>query len=642
MCGIAGMVGFSDKNLLKKMCDIISHRGPDEEGYFVDTNVCLGNRRLSIIDVSGGKMPISNENESIWITFNGEIYNFKELMKVLKNKGHRFKTRSDTEVILHLYEEFGFNCVKYLRGIFAFAIWDGNKKLLFLARDRLGVKPLYYTTIGNQLIFSSEIKSIFLDERVERKVNLNALYYFLVLRYTPSYTTMFKNIFRLPPGNTLVWKNGDVKINRYWKVNMNPKYDSENYYIKKTKKMLNECVRTELVSEVPLGAFLSGGIDSSSVVALMTENMNESVKTFSVGFEDERANELNYARVVADYLGTDHREFVIETEDYKLLPEIIWHFDEPLATDISSIPLYQLSKLAKKYVTVVLTGDGGDEVFGGYEIFKIMKYSEKFLNFIPSYIRKIGFNIGFSITPKKIQDAFFGFASSLGKKGNERCEKYFTMVGKNTEKSYLEIVGIFDEEETNDLCTNKIPKKNISESLSKYFIDKSKIFNNLILLETEIKLPDNYLLKTDKMTMAFGIEARVPLLDYKLVELAAKFPENLKLRFLKDKYILRKIMETKLPKNIITRKKQRWFVPIDNWFESDLMDIFKELYSEKNVKKLDYFKYEYIKKMISDFKKSKLYYARQMWSLLVFELWRRIFIENDFRKKPKLFDKILY
>jgi len=635
MCGIAGMVGFSDRELLKKMCDTIKHRGPDDSGFFIDDSIGLGNRRLSIIDVAGGHQPIHNEDESVWIVFNGEIYNFQELRKGLEKKGHRFYTNTDTEVIVHAYEEFGNACVKKLRGMFAFAIWDAEDKKLLLARDRLGIKPLYYTLLGRKLMFASEIKSILQDERVKRKINKRALHYFLALRYVPGPDTMFQGIYKLQPGHSLTWKDGMINIKRYWKLRMKPSNKPERYYLKKLYEMLKESIRMRLMSEVPLGAYLSGGIDSTSVVALMSELMDEPVKTFSVGFGEERIDELPYSRLVADYFNTDHHEFIVEPTKLELLPKVVWYFDEPVA-DPAAIPVYLLSKLAKKYVTVVLTGEGGDELFAGYEHYMWMCNYKKYSRLIPLIFKGMVPRV-VKFVPMSVYNKFWKFSSYLGNEGVRRLSEFVKLAESDMCDAYMKFVSIFDETELRRLLL-QTRIHTMREMYSRYFAHAGthNLLNTLILLETEVQLPDDLLMKNDKMGMAHSIETRVPFLDHELVEFAASLPQHLKLNGTKDKYILRKVMSKRTPEGIMDRKKHRFFVPIDTWFEGELGEVFVQLFSEESVKRLGLFDYRYITHILEGFKDSRLYYARQAFTLLSFEIWRRIFIEG---MKPKKLTK---
>lgn len=636
MCGITGFAGIDDKGLLKKMGDIMEHRGPDDSGYFYDKGVGLLNRRLSIIDLSGGKQPISNEDQSAWVVSNNEIYNYKELMEQLEKKGHRFKTECDTEVILHSYEEWGENCVKKFNGMFAFAIWDSTKKELFLARDRLGIKPLYYTFKDGRIVFGSEIKAILQWEDFERKLNFDAVYKFLSLRYIPHPETIFVNINKLPPGTTLTFKNKKIKLRRYWDIDFTPNVGSENYYCKKIFKLMEESVKRRLMSEVPLGALLSGGIDSSSVVALMSKHSDEPVKTFTASMDVEEFNELKYARIVSEKFGAENHEVVIEPKISKLFPEVVWHLDEPVP-DPAAIPTYLISKKVKKDITVVLVGEGGDELFGGYEHYNIMSLGEKYGRYIPRTMRSNLIPPMVKMVPGEVLNIFFKYSSSLGEKGIERFANYLSNI-EDRKKAYLSVVSIFNEEEKEDLFLEDVRKQvnwNLESKVGSFFKRKNDLINQLQYLESKWQMSDSILMKVDKSTMAWSIEARVPILDHKLFEFVNSIPQNILVKNSRDKYLFRKAFSQMLPREIVKRKKQRFFVPIHSWMTGELGEIVEQMFSEKNVKKRGYFNYKHIRHIIENLDKSKLYYSRQLWNLLTFEVWYRVFMENEKLKKPK-------
>ena len=622
MCGICGTAGFSDGTLLRRMCDVIAHRGPDDSGMFLENGIGLGHRRLSIIDIKSGHQPVHNEDESIWIVFNGEIYNYLGLKDELEKRGHRFYTSSDTEVIVHLYEEFGERCVEHLLGMFAFAIWDLNKKKLLLARDRLGKKPLYYTRWDEKLLFGSEIKSILQYSEVKRKVDIQALHHYLTFSYVPSPRTMFDGIKKLPAGHTLSYENGKVSLRKYWDFSMNAgrRLDDE-YYIDKVRELLTEAVRARLMSEVPLGAFLSGGLDSSTVVAIMSGLMDEPVKTITASFEEGGSyDEGRYARIVAEHFGTDHHEVVLESKDIGILPEIIWHFDEPVL-DASAIPEYMISEKAKKHVTVVLVGEGSDELFMGYTQHRLLpmiyNYQKPFPAFIKRNIAPGAAKFLGDVIPFRKAKRYLGFASNLGKTLGDRKEMYRMMVGR------------FTEAEKKELCTFDL--KNIDDPLDPHF-KAENFLENMLTFEIKVNLPDNYLMNVDKMTMAHAIEARVPFLDQRLVEFAGTVPADLKLKGSNEKYILKRIMTGILPDEIIKRKKHPFIVPIVKWFEKDMRELTDELLSEENIKKQGYFNYDYVRKVLS---KDNPDYNQPL-ALMYFQLWHKIFIESDDVYKPKL------
>ena len=629
MCGITGF-NWDDKELVKRMCNSISHRGPDGEGFYNDERVSLGHRRLSIIDLSeNGKQPMCNEDETVWIIFNGEIYNYSEIKSELEKKGHRFKSKTDTETIIHAYEEYGEECLHLFNGDFAFAIYDKNKKTIFLARDRLGIKPLYYFAEENKFIFASEIKAILQSPQVSKKVNLEALNKFVSYRYNFGEGTMLENIFKILPGTYLIYNLKDNFITKkvFWSSNFSDNgiiNESEEYFAKKTRELFKDCVQKRLMSDVPLGVYLSGGIDSSSVVAMMSQIVKEPIKTFSVGFGfGEETDELNYAKKVSEKFGTEHKEFTVTSDLVNLLPKIIWHCDEPLA-DPALIPVYLLSEQAKKHVSVVLTGDGSDEIFAGYEQNKILTLARK-TRFVP--FRKQMASVFLKSIPTKFFDKFFKYSSALGEEGEKRALKLLQNIS-NPAKAYEEIVSIFDEDERKEVL---LPDKQTCFSLSKYFTGKNNLVNEILQFELKNQLSDNMLLKADKMTMASGVESRVPFLDHRLVELSFRMPVKYKLKGLQDKYILKKAMNGTIPNEIINRKKQRFYVPIDLWMLKELKPMLDEELSQQNIERQGYFNYEYIAKVKEGFENSRLFYARQLWNILTFQLWHKKFIE-DFDK----------
>ncbi|MCX9011214.1 MAG: asparagine synthase (glutamine-hydrolyzing) [Candidatus Methanoperedens sp.] len=643
MCGIAGIVGEENNKLARAMSDLMVHRGPDGSGMFSDKNISMAHRRLSIIDIEGGHQPIHNENESVWIIYNGEIYNYRELMQDLEKKGHRFYTQSDTEVIVHAYEEYKEDFVSYLRGMFAFALWDGNSKKLILGRDPLGEKPLYYSVIDNALIFSSEIKSILLHKKLLRDIDHTAVYNFLMFRYVPAPRTFFSAIKKLPAGHMLIYKNNSIELKKYWDFKINPGYREDiNYHTAKLFEELKNNVKIRLMSEVPLGAYLSGGIDSSSIVALMSSLSDEPVKTFSIGFPDEKYSELKYARLVSERFGTDHREFVLEPQ-LDILPTLIWHMDEPLG-DPTTIPTYILSKMSKKYVSVVLTGEGADEIFGGYEHYKIISAADRYVRKLPPTLRALFPFIAKSI-PYRYLDMVFKYGSDLGEEGINRFSKFIQSVDSESDR-YTSIVSIFDSSELNALFDEETKKEFCTEFVSSlrdvYFKEtNSDYLSRLMYFETKYQVPDQLLSKVDKMTMANSVEARVPFLDHRLVEYAFSIPSSFKLKGLTEKFILKETMKTLLPRSIIKRKKTRFFVPIHSWFNGELMDIAQQVLSEKSVKNRGCFKSSSIQSILGKFNSSRLYYSRQLWLLLMLELWHRMYIDSESTEPPKKLSKLV-
>ena len=639
MCSIFGFLGFEDKALLKRMGSVSQHRGPDQSGIYIDKNICLGHNRLSIIDLSQkGKQPMFNEDESIIIVYNGEVYNFQDINKRLNE--HSFKSRTDTETIIHAYEKFGIDCLRYFNGMFGFAIWDSNKKKLFLAVDRLGIKPVYYIKIEDKFLFASEIKSLLQYKEVKREVNENALTKYLTFRYTPDNETLFKNIKKLEPGHYLVYdtKNKTIKIKKYWDIyDLEPKDYSENYYKKLTLKLLKDAVKKRLVSDVPLGSHLSGGLDSSAIVAIMSELQKE-VETFTVEFESESFyNESKYAKIVADYFDTNHHPLKVKADASEILPKAIWHLDEPVS-DPTIIAQYLISQLTKKYVTVILNGEGADEVFAGYMMYKVMNKSEKYKKLLPGPAKTMLPKI-INKTPDKILNKFFKYSSDFGEKGKERFGYYLKNLDNRT-KSYLLLQNIFDKDEKKELYTEELKKfedeEGLEKEFSKYFddINKKNYINKITYMDMKTRLPYYLLHKVDKMSMAHAIEARVPFLDHRLVEFSFKIPARYKMKE-GGKYILKKAMQDKLPKEILKREKQPFLVPINKWYEEKLKEIAPQIFENSEIFK-KYFDKKAVEKIYNNYDKSKFYYGRQIWSLLSFALWHKIYIENDNMKNPNL------
>lgn len=624
MCGITGIAGFEDKNLVKRMAGVLVHRGPDDHGYFSDANVCLGHRRLSIIDIKGGKQPM--QGGFSWIVYNGELYNYRELRAELEKK-HSFATDSDTEVVVRAYEEYGEKCVEKFNGMFAFAIWDPKRKSLFLARDRLGIKPLYYALVNGSLIFSSEIKGLLQYPELKRRINRKAVYDYLSFRYVPGPETILDGVKKLLPAHTLTFKAGKLSMKRYWNFKMSPAEKPEAHYSEEILNLLQDSVKMRLMSDVPLGAYLSGGLDSSFIVGLMSRVMDEPVKTFSVGFGYEDVDELKHAKIVSEHFSTEHREIMVKPEAAKIIPKVVWHLDEPIS-DAAAIPTYLMSEVTKKRVTVVLTGEGGDELFAGYGKYKIMRNYERYKKFVPGFVRS-------TIIPS-VAEAFLG--SDLSK----RVKEYASSM-EDADRNYLTLISVFSEKEKEKLL-QKFPKTRSSVGLvSPHIPRKTKdLLGNILSLDTKTWLPDDLLMKVDKMTMAHAVEARVPLLDHRMVELASRIPTELKLRGGSEKYILRKAMVEVVPREIRRRKKHDFRVPVTQWLQKDLREVASHVLSEENLRKRGYFSIPYVRNILKPHKKHQDYYRRQFWNLFVLELWQRLYIDQEDLSKPKLTMKELY
>lgn len=631
MCGIVGF-NWNDQVLIREMARRLEHRGPDDEGYYTDKRVSLGHKRLKIIDLTvKGRQPMCNEDQSLWIVFNGEIYNYQELRKQLEIKGHRFSSSTDTEVIVHMYEEYGENCVNYFNGMFAFAIWDSNKKNFFLARDRLGIKPLYYTFSGEKFLFASEIKSILACGNVKKELNKEAFNTYLTFRANTDAETFFKGIFKLKPGHYLTYDGNNFREKKYWSLSLNIINRPFSYYEQKVREELTASIKRRLMGEVPLGVYLSGGIDSAAVVGLLHSFAQDRIKTFSVGFGYEEQNkEMSAANFIAEQFNTDHHVLTVKPQTIKILPKIIYHSDEPMA-DPTSIPTYILSEFTKKKgVTIVLTGEGSDEIFSGYEQYKMLKLHQ-ILKHVPHPIKKSAPYFA-KRTPNYILNKLFKYAGSLGDEGIKRFENY--LLTKNPAKAYLEVNSIFNEKEKRELLNNynfsyHLGKKLNSDYFSNKNSNKNDILHQLMLMEVNTSLVEDLLMKVDKNTMAHAIEARVPFLDYTFVELAYQIPIQYKMKGFTDKYILRKAMQPILPSQSTKTKKKRFFVPIDKWMNDDLKGYVEQLLDAKELNRYNLFNSDYIEKIKLGLNKSRLFYVRQLWCLLNFKMWYdQYFIEK--------------
>jgi len=642
MCGICGILntrterseGNIKEEIIRNMCSVLKHRGPDDEGIYLGwgkdgrKNIGLGIRRLAIIDLDTGHQPIHNEDRTIWIVCNGEIYNFRELRKDLEIKGHCFYTNSDVEVIVHLYEEYGTKCLQFLRGMFALAVWDDAKKSLLLARDRIGQKPLCYTEVDNKLVFASEIKSILQVKQVPRQVNIEAIHNYLTYQYVPSPLTAFKGIFKLPPAHYLLWENGKISIEQYWSLNLVNKIKmSEDEYCSRLRDLFEESVKLRLVSDVPLGAFLSGGLDSSIVVGVMSKLMREPVKTFSIGFREEKYNELNYARIVADHFKTDHHEYIVKPDALDILPKLIWHYNEPFA-DSSALPTYYVAKMTSQDVTVALNGDGGDESFAGYPRYKavkLAKYYEKFPQCIRNMINGIVGKIPYSPEQKTTLRRFRRFAESMN---------------YSPERRYIRWISIFDNERKKDLYApffREAVQGVDSFSYAENYYNNSKysdFLDSTLFVDIMTYLPGDLLVKMDIAAMANSLEARSPFLDHKFMEFAASIPANLKLKGLSSKYILKKAFSELVPAPILKRKKMGFGVPISHWFRNELKEYLHDELLSRRCLERGYFQTKYLKLIIDEHTSGRYDHGYRLWALLNLELWQQMFIDKIPDNKP--------
>ena len=620
MCGITGTINFSKKPIdpfvLKQMTDVIVHRGPDDSGIYVEQNVGLGHRRLSIIDLSpAGRQPMCNENGQIWITYNGEIYNYRELKKYLVEKGHLFRSDTDTEVILHLYEEYGEKCIQKLRGMFAFAIWDSRTKCLLVVRDRLGIKPLYYYYKDGIFAFSSEIKALLRHPKISAEVNLSALYEYICYRYVVAPNTMFQNIFKLEPGCYIRITPNSFEREKYWEISYTTdKSLNEQTSVEKLYDLIRESVQMRLISDVPLGAFLSGGIDSTTVVALMSQVSNRPVKTFTVGFSaGDEIDELKYAKIVSDYFQTDHHELLVTSASPELLNTIIRHIEEPIG-DPAIVPTYLVSELARKYVTVVLTGEGSDEMNGGYHKYLLNYYFYKYKN-IPPFMRNLlESRILHYLLPQKVNK----YLQMSHWADSERIQYFnFNYFNDFSEQNFFSSAFMAQLKAQTLRCPTQ---ELIGQSGTDNYM------NQLFYVDVKSWMLDDLLLKVDKMSMAHSLEARVPFLDHKFVEFAVSIPPGLKFKGFKTKSLLRKTVKSLLPAQIRMRKQHGFIVPLDRWFDGELTDYLDDIFSHPMIKKLRYFNWDLVNWMLNAHKQRHQNFETQIWMLLMLELWHREFI----------------
>lgn len=624
MCGIAGYINSdrsrpADRGVMEAMCHTMVHRGPDDQGIYVDGAVALGMRRLSIIDLNTGHQPISNETKRIWIVLNGEIYNYRELSSWLKERGHRFTTSSDTEVIVHLYEELGTACVERLRGMFAFALWDKDQERLLIARDRLGVKPLYYYWDGEQLIFGSELKAVLAHPAIVRRLDPHALLYYLRYSYIPDPLSVFKDIAKLPPGCLLTLSGSTFNTQVYWNGTISSDLDtfhsSEEEATTQLEKHLQEAVNLRLISDVPLGAFLSGGVDSSLVVALMAKEMGRSVSTFSIGFEEPAFNELPYAGIVAKQYGTDHHELIVGPQSCDLIERLVGHFDEPFG-DASAIPMYHLSKLASETVVVALSGDGGDELFAGYDRYRVDLERHRYEHW-----------------PRCIRQAF-GMASDTFPEGfpAKNLLRNISLPGRSR---YLDNVSYFTPVRfkkllmpelyhtvSNDLEAEAIMMRHFKAASNEPWLSQ------LQYLDTKTYLPADVMTKVDRMSMAHSLEAREPLLDHVLFEYVAKLPVSMKFRDGTSKYLLRKVAQKYLPAEILQRKKQGFGVPLEFWFKEDLKQYMHDVLFDEPTRTRGLFDQVEISRLVQQYEGGRRELAAPIWMLLVLETWCRMYLDR--------------
>jgi asparagine synthase (glutamine-hydrolysing) len=625
MCGICGIFDFKgnpiDREIVRQMKSAIVHRGPDGEGEFFDKEVGLGHRRLSIIDVDGGSQPIGNEDNSIQVVFNGEIYNFIELREELQKYGHQFRTHSDTEVIVHAYEQWGIQCVKRFNGMFAFALWDSNKRELFLARDHLGIKPLYYITLGNQLLFASEIKALLQHKSCPRVVDIDALAELFTFRYVPSPKTLFKNIMKLPPAHTLVVSRSGIRIERFWDWGpAERKAYKEVDLIEEYQDLLEDAVKLQLRSDVPLGLFLSSGVDSGMLLAIMSKHTSKAVQTFTIGFEDgEKTNEVEGAKDLAQMFGADHYHQILGPSDYiDYYERYMWDLEEPVGNETAAA-FYFVAKLTSQHVKVALTGQGADEPWAGYDRHKGAKLSGMYSQ-LPSIITN-NFASLISMVPGRMERLKRGVVS---------------LSEPDTLTRFAKIYSFFSAEMKEHLYTGALKQTFEGDHYGTRHA-LSRLQNNvkhldpltqMLYIDTRANLPDDLLMVGDKTSMANSLEARVPFLDYRLVQFVESLPPALKLNGINGKYLHKKAAEKWLPKEIVHRKKKGFANPIENWFRVGMKDYVEECLLSSDSAMGRYFNQDYIRKILELDRSGKEQYRRQIYLLVSLELWHRKFISS--------------
>ncbi len=625
MCGITGLAGSlrTDRQTLLRMNDALHHRGPDGEGFYWDDHVGLGMRRLAIIDVEGGNQPIFNEDGTVCVVFNGEIYNFQDLRQALEQRGHRFATSSDTEAVVHAYEEYGPGCVEHLWGMFALAVWDQREQRMLLARDRLGKKPLvYYQAPDGGLAFASELHALLQHPAVPQRVDPRAIDDYLTYLYVPAPTTAYRDIRKLPPAHRLVWQAGRITVERYWHVRFGEKRSiSEDEALEQFGELLRDAVRRRLIADVPLGAFLSGGMDSSSVVAEMAELSSAPVKTFSIGFGERDYDELAYARQVAERFGTEHHEFVVEPRALDILPTLVEHYGEPYA-DSSAVPSYYVSQMTRRHVTVALNGDGGDELLAGYERHWAARIAARY-DTIPRFVRHGLIRPLIPLVPEPRQRrAFLRRAKRFMAAAHlPVLDRYLHWVGCYTPAQKL---GLYADDFVHELRGND-PGHWLSEALApEPHLDPVDAVQRA---DTLMYLPQDCLVKMDIASMANSLEARSPFLDHRLVEFCASLPSSYKLRGRTSKVLLRRLMRDRLPPAILTRPKMGFGVPVGQWLRGELRPLLEETLLSTRFNDRGYFRPPAVRALVDEHLSQRADRTAHIWALLMLELWFRRFID---------------
>ncbi len=626
MCGIAGRVNFKSgrpvsASLITGMCDLLGHRGPDGSGVRTHGAAGFGHRRLAIIDLTPtGHQPMVSDDERLWITFNGEIYNYRDLRTALASRGHRFRSQSDTEVILHLYQEYGAGCVEHLRGMFAFAIWDAERRELLVARDRVGKKPVCYWEDADGLAFASEAKAFLADPSFHPRPDLSGLWDYLSYQYIPAPASGFKGVRKLPPGHLLTVRDGTVTVSRYWTL----RYDgARRWSVPQAREALlaelETATRLRLVSDVPLGAFLSGGVDSTLVVALMVRAGAAPVRTFSIGFDEEDFNELPFARRVAERFGTDHHEFTVRPDIVSILPALVWHYNEPYA-DSSAIPSYYLAQETRRHVTVALNGDGGDESFAGYDRYQANRLA-----------------LGVDVLPAPLRRRIARWAAATPHGASRslatRVRRFLETGAESPERRYAQWLMHFTHDMKLALCRPDFVRATGRDStdylVEQYRRSEASDFTGKTLdVDVHTYLPNDLLVKVDIASMAHSLEARSPLLDHKVMELAATFPSSFKLRGFDKKWILKDVARGLLPADVLSRPKRGFGVPIEHWLRGSLRDLLQDVLLSPAAEQREYFDPAFVRRLVDDHLTNRQNRHFLLWNLLMLELWHRTFLDR--------------
>lgn len=630
MCGICGKLSLNgtrppaDRELLQKMMDTIRHRGPDDEGMYFSGPVALGHKRLKIIDLKTGKQPISNEDGTVWIVYNGEIYNYKELRSELLAQGHRFQTATDTEVIVHLYEEWGEEVTTKLRGMFSFALWDERERVLMLARDRVGIKPLYYCLTPDSLLFASEIKAILADQSVPPEIEPALLDRFLTYLYMPGEQTLLKNIYKLSPGHSLVVQDGKPKIRRYWDLRFTDAKSASSVErsVGELIHLLGETVRDHMISDVPVGVLLSGGVDSTAVLSFAVEQADKPVRTFTVGFDGSQCtDERPFARLAAKKFGSQHHEMTISADDFlEFLPKYVWHMEEPVC-EPPAIALYYVSKFAKQHVTVLLSGEGGDEAFAGYQNYRNLVWLESIKRRLKSFAwlaSKVAGGLGRFPAFRRI-----GKYAPLMTLPLE--EYYYSRTSNPFEFFNRSAAELYTREFLEHVC-----KMDSTVVGARYFETVSALnpLDKMLYVDTKTWLPDDLLIKADKITMANSLELRVPFLDHRVLEFAASLPAEYKLKGITTKYLLKTALSKRVPKEIRERKKAGFPVPYESWLRHEFKDVVRDILLDRKTTERGYFQRETVERLMNQNLNGNNH-SKEIFSLLTLELWHRIFVDRE-------------